>query len=623
MTRVLIVFAAFLVGFYPYTQARPLAQTTDAIMSVSDIKPGLTGTWKTVVDGTQIEEYNFKVLGVSPNFAGPNSPVIIAEATDASQILSGPVGGMSGSPCYIDGKLVGAYAYGYLWPKEQAIIGITPIKEMLKVFEKDSANSGVASSNSQPRPSGAIRIEDLPRPSQLLSRQHSETAGLRSALQSESTPAIKLPSSKRSSGAMPTLAPVPTPLFAAGVSAHTISEFRPYAEAMGLDLMSAPVGATSDLEAVDLVPGSPVGGVLLDGDFSFVAVGTCTWREGDNFLAFGHPFLQGGATDIPIAPAEIITIVRSVPSSFKLSNIGPIVGSITQDRLTAVAGEVGRMTPLTQYAVNVTDANGTTRTYDGNLFQNENMSPFLAILGLFQATSSTLESGEDQSYSITLHADYEGYDPISVTRGGAGQGGLMMTMFRFWDVLGMLAQNPFERPVLNTLTFDVRIANQREATVLERLQMLTGEPKPGDLVEVAIGLRGFREGAQSERIEVPIPAGTGGEKLSLFIGDAYAADNIDNGYSRTVASFGELLDYYRDSRDNQRLYVKLLRRSEGLRTQGRDLHDLPPSAQAVLESRRTVEPQSSIREVTLWETSLATQGAFNGSHRFSIPVAQR
>jgi len=604
---------------------RSPASVDTEIMPLDQVKPGMKATWRTVVDGTKIEEYHLKILGVVPNFAGPRSPVIIAEALDDSQILNGPVGGMSGSPCYIDGKLIGAYAYGYLWPKEQAIIGITPIEEMLKVFEKKTpAASTPKGGSKQARSSGAIRVEDIPRPSRRFGAPAEDPSGLRSAFQSEpESPAAPAPRAEAATQGVPYLAPAPTPLMASGISARTIEAFRPYAEAMGLDLMSAPVGAANDLTANDLTPGSPVGGVLLNGDFSFAAVGTCTWREGGEFLAFGHPFLQGGPTEIPVAPAEVVTIVRSVPRSFKLSNVGPVVGTISQDRLTAVAGEVGQLPAMTQYQVNVTDAEGVTRTYRGDLFRNEDLAPFLAILGLFESTMSTLESADEQTYSITLNAQYRGYEPLRVTRTGAGSSGLMMNTFRFWDVIGMLASNPFEEAELEKLTFDVAITPNRQSAVLDRLQLLTGEPRPGEFVEVAVGLRGFRDERITKRIQAPIPKGTAGERLALFIGDARAAEYIDDGWSRTVASFAELLDYFRERKDNQHIYVKLLRRSEGIRTQGRDLYELPPSAQTVLDSSRTVDDQSTIREVTLWETAIPTDGPFDGSHRFYLPVASR
>jgi len=599
--------AGFIILFQFIALAAAFAKpaTDTPIMPLAEVQPGMEATWRTVVNGSEIEEFKLRILGVSPNFAGPKSPVILAEAIDDSQILSGPVGGMSGSPCYIDGKLIGAYAYGYLWPKEQAIIGITPIEEMLKVFEKGRPDKAAHGGRSATSSTGAIRIDELPRPSAVI------TGG---------SYALDRPTFGSASGAYSDLKPAPTPLMTAGLSARTLDLFRPFAEAKGLDLMSAPTGAAGHLTAGDIQPGSPVGGVLLNGDFSIVATGTCTWRESDDFLAFGHPFLQGGPVDIPIAPAEVITVVRSLPRSFKLANVGPVVGSIYQDRLTAVAGEVGRPAQMTRYTVRVTDPQGVTREYAGDLFQNEDMGPFIAAMGMYNSASSTLEAAENLTYQFHVRAEFEGYDPLIWTRSATGTAGLTNTIFGIWDMLGALTANPFEPTNLTTLTVDITTIGERDAYALERLQLLSGTAKAGQPVEVSMRLRGFREESLRQVVEAHIPPGTAGETLSLFVGDAAAADRIDDGYSPTVASFSEMLDYYRARRDNQKIYVKLLQSAKGYRVHGHSLEALPPSARSLLDSSRTVERMAATREVTLWETSIETTGAFSGSHRFKLPV---
>ncbi|WP_309397197.1 SpoIVB peptidase S55 domain-containing protein [Cerasicoccus maritimus] len=594
-----LIFCASATGLW----AKPSAPQTP-IMPLSEIKPGMTATWRTVVAGNEIEEYNMKILGVSQNFAGPDEPVIIAEALDDSQILSGPVGGMSGSPCYIDGKLIGAYAYGYLWPKEQALIGITPIQNMLRVFEKgrpeDLASSGSVPASS----SGAMHIDELPRPSLRL-KQNAELANFGATTNADNA-------------TFSDLKPAPTPLIAGGISAQALEPFRAYAQAMNLDLMSAPAGSAPDLTASDIQPGSPVAGVLLNGDFSIVATGTCTWREGNDFLAFGHPFLMGGPTNIPVAPAEILTVVRSVPRSFKLSNAGPIVGTIYQDRLTAIAGEVGLTSPMTDYAINITDPLGGEHHYSGTLFQNDSMSPYIAVLGLYSAVNSTLESQQDLTYQLTMTADYEGYEPLVWSR--VSSSSILSSLFEAWDMLGMLAENPFEPTNLKSLKFDVKLSTPRESTIMDRLQILSGQAKAGEPVELAIRLKSYRDETSRELVKAPIPTGAAGETLSLFVGDAAAADRIDDGYSPTVSTFGEILDYFRARRDNQRVYVKLMRSAHGYRAHGQNLEDLPPSARSLLSSSKTVEPIASTREITLWETSIETPGSFSGSHRFSLPV---
>ena len=118
----------------------------------------------------------------------------------------------------------------------------------------------------------------------------------------------------------------------------------------------------------------------MDGDFSIAGVGTITWREGDKLLGFGHPFLQDGAVSIPMAGAEILTVVQSVSRSFKLSNVGKIKGTIYQDRLTAIAGEIGRETPRTELSIQIQPANTPAYTLRSNVFQQPRMTPnFVAM----------------------------------------------------------------------------------------------------------------------------------------------------------------------------------------------------------------------------------------------------
>ena len=135
--------------------------------------------------------------------------------------------------------------------------------------------------------------------------------------------------------------PLPTPLFVSGVSERTLKQFAPQLSALGLEVMQAPSGSSPHSFDNDLKPGSAVSGVLMSGDFQFAGTGTVTWRHGNRILAFGHPFLQSGPTGMPMASAEILTVVQSYARSFKLPVIGPVVGSIYQDRLVAIAGEIG------------------------------------------------------------------------------------------------------------------------------------------------------------------------------------------------------------------------------------------------------------------------------------------
>ena len=303
-----------------------------------------------VVSGTRIDSFPMEVVGVAENFIGPQRPVIICKGLDATNKLTGPVAGMSGSPVYIDGKLIGAYAYGFLYPKDQDLFGVTPIEDMLEVesnYPPTSAPSGK---------SGLAQTEAGPAPRWTTSPVLA--AGLPSLETLQST-----------------MKPVPTPLFVSGISERTLARFKSRIEEQGLELMQAPSGrATHDFDN-DLKPGSAVSGVLMSGDFDFAGTGTVTWRHGNRILAFGHPFLQNGPIEMPMASAEILAVVQAVTRSFKLPNIGPVVGSIYQDRLTAIAGEIGRTSPTTHFELHLESVGGRERLFQGEMFEHERLPP--------------------------------------------------------------------------------------------------------------------------------------------------------------------------------------------------------------------------------------------------------
>ena len=199
-----------------------LARAADdtPIMPLSEIKPGMLGEWHTTVSGSRVDSFPMQVVGIAENFIGPQRPVIICKALDATNKLTGPVAGMSGSPVFIDGRLIGAYAYGFLWPKDQALIGVTPVESMLEVETNYPPATPMAGTN---RLAG---IENGANPQWLAAPAS----------------AANLPSLATLQSAMK---PLPTPLFVSGVSERTLKKFSPQLAALGLDVMQAPSGSVT------------------------------------------------------------------------------------------------------------------------------------------------------------------------------------------------------------------------------------------------------------------------------------------------------------------------------------------------------------------------------------------
>ena len=255
--------------------------------------------------------------------------------------------------------------------------------------------------------------------------------------------------------------PLPTPLFVSGVSERVLQKFSSRLSALGLDVMQAPSGRAHDIDN-DPKPGQPLAGVLMSGDFHFAGTGTVTWRHGNRILAFGHPFLQSGPAEMPMASAEILTVVQSVARSFKLSNTGPIIGTIYQDRLTAIAGEIGRKPNTTHFEVHLDAPGGKTRFFQGELFQNQMLSPIISAISLLESLYDTMESEEQQTIYLDTTLEIPGHEPVKLTDAASGEDAGFELAIRELEMYESLLNNPCEFPNVKSLTFHVAAGGRLE-----------------------------------------------------------------------------------------------------------------------------------------------------------------
>jgi hypothetical protein len=280
------------------------------MLPLAEIKPGLRGTGHTVFNGSSIETFDVEVLGVLENI-GPKQSVILAKLSGGPLTSTGVMQGMSGSPVYIGGKLAGAVAYSFPFSKEP-IAGIRPIQEMLV---------------SQPAPPKPARVA-LAKPDGRL-------------LPEMDRGAISAP------GFGSGLMEIATPISFGGFTAHTLEHFAPQLRSLGFEPRQGTSSGSSSSRNVlgdtsQVRPGSMISVQLLSGDVSAGADGTVTYVDGKRIYAFGHRFLSAGTTELPFARAEVLALLPSVSSSFKISTAREWMGTITDDRSTAVAGELGK-----------------------------------------------------------------------------------------------------------------------------------------------------------------------------------------------------------------------------------------------------------------------------------------
>jgi hypothetical protein len=573
------------------------ADDTMPILPLAEIQPGMKGEWRTVVTGTKIVSFPMEVVGIAQNFIGPQRPVIICKGLDATNILTGPVAGMSGSPVFINGKLIGAYAYGFILPKEQDIFGVTPIEQMLEVethYPPAADSAGIT----------AMKRADTDADPQWLV---APTSG---------APDLPAPSILQSA-----MRPLPTPLLVSGVSERVLKKFAPQLAALGLQVMQAPSGsAPAHAFDTSLEPGSAVSGVLMSGDFDFAGTGTVTWRHGNRILAFGHPFLQGGPEEMPMASAEIITVVQTYLESFKLPNIGPIVGTIYQDRLTAIAGEIGRKPKTTHIEVHLAAPGGQTRLFQGELFQNQMISPILSAIALLESIYATMETEQEQTIYLDTTLEIPGHPPVMLSDAAGGDEGGFELAIDQWQRYEALLNNPCEFPDVTSLTFHVRLVDGQKSSWLDSLNIDRNEARPGTTLHAVIGLRNYHGEPSAIPVAVPIPADSRGSEVQLFVGDADAARQMDEPPPLPPQTLDQVLDRLRQTRSHQDICVKLVENTPGVAVEGKNLPDLPPSVVAQFASPNASLQKATLRRVTLWETNFPVAGTFSGQMRLPVRI---
>ena len=349
------------------------AQTN--LFPLKDVKPGMRGTGKTVFSGNQIEEFQVEILGVLENI-GPKESLILARLSGGPLEHTGVMQGMSGSPVYIDGKLLGAVAMAFPYAKDP-IAGIRPIEQMIRV----GTASGAA-----PLQRASISLEDRD-----LTRV--------------------LPKPQPSLAGEARLVDIATPVAFGGFSRGTLETFAPQLRALGLEPRQG-ITAGADIgprmgNPADLKPGSMISVQLMAGDLSVGADGTLTHIEGNRVYAFGHRFLAVGSTALPFARSEVITLLPNLNTSFKLSTAKEWMGTIDQDRDTAIAGELGRRAPMVPVSIGISRGARQIESYRMQMVNDPLLSPLLIQMAVFSAIDATERSVGASSIRVSGQIEFQ------------------------------------------------------------------------------------------------------------------------------------------------------------------------------------------------------------------------
>jgi hypothetical protein len=540
------------------------------LLPLDEVRKGMTGYGLTVLEGSEPVRFDIEVMGVLRQI-GPGQDLILAKVTSESIRQTGIIAGMSGSPVYVDGRVIGALAYAWQFAREP-IAGITPIEQMLRIGDRGTAVPGGGV------PAGASKTSAT-RFMELLLDDDPEAQWQ----------AIMAPFMGRGASGTSGAIPIATPLSFAGFEASTIDRFSAM---VGNDrLMPVAAGSSGGRSVLDsrfegFRAGDAFSALLVDGDFSLAANGTVTYVSDDKVFGFGHPFLDMGAVDLPMAQAEVIGVLPNMARSFKFSNTGRVVGALRQDRLPGVLGVSNAEASMVPVTVVVGGPeNGATHSF--RVARSTELFPALLAFTTDSIVAGTQKAAGERTVVVDVEMKIRGVGSVSFGDGWAG----MQARQAIPAYLGLVSQylltNEFGAAELESVHISLSHADElRLVRVVDAAldDPLDGVVSAGDEARLRVTLTPYRGESFVETFSVRIPAGQPTGRAFMFVGGGSMLNRLDFTLVPAVpTSFNQVLEVIARLRASTELAYSLFTPAEGSVTSGAYHPALPPSIKAVID----------------------------------------
>jgi hypothetical protein len=604
------VAAALAIGLL---YAAPAAQTT--FLPLDEVKPGMIGVGRTVFAGTKLEDFKVEVLGIMRNVLAPKRNLILARLEGGPLAKTGVIAGMSGSPVYVDGKLMGAVSYSLGQFSTEAIAGITPIAEMV-----DATMMAGATRVTRP-----VALSANPTPRELL-EIWSRDLGRAKAFVDDPSQALVLSGASADLSRMSAmLRPIAVPMISSGFDTAVLDPLSPAFAAAGFVPMANTQSrsAGTAASARPLQPGDAVGVGLLTGDFELGATGTVTYVDGDRVYAFGHPLYNLGPTEFPMTRAEVQVVLPSLMSSSKLASFGEVVGTVQQDRATAIAGRLGAKPSMIPVTITLNSDRGPSRSFNFGVVRDFTFTPLLTYLSIANVLTSYERGAGPASFAIRGSASIRSEGDLSfedIFSGDQPAGGAAAYVA---GPLTALLKNSGENVEVEKIELTIDASEQQRSARIERVWLDTTRPRAGQDAVVNVALRSARGQEIVRQIPIQIPANLTGA-LQLTVGDAArtTADDRRDTRGADMQRVSQMMRSFNRARRNNRLYVRLTSPDSGAVVNGEPMAGLPPSVLAVIEADRNSGTVGSLRSMTRGEWELTLDFAVTGSRQLTLSLDQ-
>jgi hypothetical protein len=571
--------------------SRPARATDDpATFPLSDVKPGLKGVAYTIFEGDQVEKVDLEVIGVLHNAVGPKLDIILVRLLGDKVQQTGVVAGMSGSPVYFDGKLAGALSLKLGNFTKEAIGGVTPIDDMLE-------------------------IEQAPAPSTNLS------AGL--------SPRVALPdefAARTAAGSGQFLLPIESPRVTSGLYPETLARFGKDFSSWGMTTMAGGSAAPSPDDA-KLKPGDMVGIDLIEGDLSISSGCTVTTVVANQILACGHPLFGFGSVQMPLSRAHVIMTLASAASSTKIISTGAVIGTLTQDRQTAVMGTLGAGPPMIPLDVTL-DTPSEQKKYHFEVIENAQLTPTLVATAAYNGIVGSPAYGEGTTLQMDGTIDLKGHTSVKLEDLFAPTD--QTTPAAFYVATEVMADfariysNPYELPKIERIDLHVKSLAERRWATIDNAWIERSEVRPGDSVAVKVLLRPYRGAPFIQEIPVTIPAQTTRGALQLVVSGADFLNRNVQSLAATsqgqLPGLEELIQLTNRERHNDRLYATLLQSTPTMLVEDKEMPNVPVSAINVIDQRQNPGNARLLLQSTAGEWSVEMHQVIAGQRMLTITV---
>ncbi len=446
-------------------------QNKTKFMSVDEVRPGMKGIGRTVFQGTTIEDFNVDILGVLKNSIAPKQDMILARLSGGPLESTGVIAGMSGSPVYIDGRLIGAVAFAFPFAKEP-IAGIQPIAQMLNLLDVQPAPLHVANAS--------ISFPSVS-PGEFVHNLIEQTAAGRPLHE------LLLPQSMWSSGATSATASlmhIQTPVMLSGVTQAAMQQFMPFFNAFGFSPVQAGGSASSAVRAAatnqKLEPGSSVNVEMIRGDFNYSANGTVTYVDGDKVYAFGHPNLGNGPTDLPMSQGYVIALLPNVQNSFKLAVPLDVVGSFKQDRNTGIAGLTGVQSKMIPVTLSLKSSSNVVNKYNFEIANDRFLTPLLMNFAIFNSITASERALGEMTLAVSGKIRLKDNDSVNIGNIFTGDvnGPALASVAAIAPVQYLLTTG-YDGMVIQGIDLEIVSTERKSAAQLEAISVDKIDVKPG------------------------------------------------------------------------------------------------------------------------------------------------